>query len=624
MKGYAKSIKSFFFLFALISSLSVTQAGVPAPERIEPPMWWTGMHHQELQLMIYGAGIAQCDIVIGNTGIELLYLGKTDNPNYLFIRLDISKADPGSFPIYFLNNGVPVYQAEYTLLSRSRQLSDNFYVDASDAVYLVMPDRFANGDASNDDMPGMLEKADRTNPDGRHGGDIAGIINNLDYVAGLGFTALWINPLLENNQPVYSYHGYAITDFYRIDPRFGSNEDYRNLVERANAKGIKVIKDMVLNHCGHYHWWMQDLPSHDWIHHWDRFTRTTYRMTTLLDPHAAEADRNQMLMGWFDTNMPDLNHGNEYLATYLKQQAVWWIEYAGINGIRLDTQAYSDKGYIADWTKYILNEYPGFYIVGEAWIGIPAILAYFQGGRKQHDGYDSGMPSIFDFAFYDAIRDGLVEEDGWNTGLLRIYHTLAQDFLYPDPFNLMVFADNHDVTRIFTALNEDVRLLKMALTLVFTTRGIPQMYYGTELLMTGWEHKGHGGIREDFPGGWADDSINAFVSEGRSDEQNAIYNHIARLLSFRKINTALHTGKLRQFVPQGGTYVYFRYNHENRVMVVLNNNPDKTDIDPARFFEMTSGYASGRDVFSGAVHLLDKPFSVPGRSAMVLELNIKP
>ncbi len=608
-------------LFVLFACSSFVLQAQSVPERVEPPFWWTGMHHTELQIMIHGEDIGKTFAVIDHPGVRLTQSISVVNPDYLFLYLDIASASPGAFDIIFFLEDAIKYSYRYELFDRAPDSRYRQGLNAADAMYLLMPDRFANGNPSLDDQPGMLERADRYNPDGRHGGDIKGIINHLDHIADMGFTAIWINPLLENNQPRYSYHGYATTDYYKIDPRFGTNEDYRELVSIAGEKGIKIIKDLILNHCGHHHWWMNDLPASDWINKWDSFTRTTYRISTQLDPHAAYADYAQMAYGWFDTNMPDLNQRNRLLAQYLKQNAVWWIEYSGIRGIRMDTQPYSDRNFMSDWAGYVRNEYPDFLIIGEAWVGVPALISYFQGGKQNHDGYDSHMPSVFDFAMYDAIRSGLTEQEGWSSGLMRLYDVLAQDFLYPDPYNLVIFADNHDVSRIFSVLGEDQELLKMALTFIFTTRGIPQVYYGTELLMSGWEHEGHGNIREDFPGGWAGDATNAFLPEGRSHQQQQITDHISDLLHFRKSKSALHYGWLRHFVPRDNVYVYFRYDETDTIMVIMNANDEPYDLGLSRFREVWEGFGSAEDVLNGRIYNHFDTWTIPGRTALVLELR---
>lgn len=607
-----------FSLYLLLSSFLFAQK---APQRVEPPFWWTGMQHHNLQIMVYEPGIAGTQVRIDYPGIAIKEIVRVQNPNYLFIYLDLSEAQPGRFNIEFTSGRKVQYVYNYELHERGRNSKLRKGPDASDAIYLLMPDRFANGDPTNDDMPGMLEKADMNNPDGRQGGDIKGIIDHLDYIKSLGFTSIWINPVFENNQPRYSYHGYAITDFYKVDPRFGTNEDYRRLVSEAESRGLKIIKDMVFNHCGHMHWWMHDLPSNDWVNQWPEFTRTSYRMTTLVDPHTSQMDQKIMQRGWFDNNMPDLNQHNRLLAAYLIQNSVWWIEFAGIHGIRMDTQPFAEKDFMAEWGRYIRDEYPNFRIIGEAWIGIPAMVSYYQAGKNNHDGYDSHIPNLFDFPLYDAIRDAFNEKPGWNEGLLRLYNMITQDFLYPDPYNLVVFTDNHDITRIFTTLGEDVDKLKMALTFIFTTRGIPMMYSGTELLMTGYEHHGHGLKRKRFPGGWPGDEVNAFTKEGRNLEQNLVVNHIQKLLAFRNKSSALHYGKLKHFIPDDNIYVYFRYDGPSTVMVIINSNEEEKLLDSRRFSESTAGYHSGSDILSGFAYEIGKEWKIPAKTSIVLELK---
>ncbi|MDR4988300.1 MAG: glycoside hydrolase family 13 protein [Bacteroidales bacterium] len=618
----SKKIRIAVVLMLLVYGIQSQRAfAQEPPERVEPPFWWAGMFHEELQIKFYAPDIGKTTAVLTYPGVHLKESVSVVNPDYLFLYLDVKNAQPGSFTISFMKEGQASYVYEYELKPRSLNSRYREGVNASDAIYLVMPDRFANGDPSLDNQPGMLEKADRSNPSGRHGGDLAGIRQHLDFIAGMGFTAMWINPVLENNQPRYSYHGYATTDFYRIDPRFGSNEDYRDLVQQAEKNGIKIIKDLILNHCGHHHWWMENLPTHDWLNLWDEFTRTTYRMTTIVDPHGSQYDYDRMLKGWFDTNMPDLNQNNRLLARYLKQNAVWWIEYSGIRAIRMDTQPYADRFFMSDWARYVLNEYPYFMLIGEAWMGIPAMVSYYQGGHHNHDGYNSHFPSVFDFALYDAIGLAFQEEQGWATGMMRLYNTLAQDFLYPDPYNLVVFGDNHDTDRFFTRVGEDIGKLKMALTFIFTTRGIPQVYTGTELLESAFEHDGHGELRTNFPGGWPGDPVNAFTREGRTAEQNIIVDHITTLLNFRKNTPVLHYGWLLHFVPEDNVYVYFRYDESNAVMVVMNNNDTNRTIDLERFREGWKGYSQAVELFSGQIYSEFDRWNVPGNAALVFELR---
>jgi glycosidase len=612
------SLASLVLLAFLFPLLAVSQA---SPERVEPPFWWADMYHSDVQIMAYAKDIGLTRVEIDHPGVILKEVVAVESPNYLFITLDISQAKPGTIRLNFRSGRRVQFAYDFILHRREQGSRNRIGFDASDAMYLLMPDRFANGDPGNDNMPGMLEKADRNNPNGRHGGDIQGIANNLDYIRDLGFTALWINPLLENNQPRYSYHGYATTDFYRVDPRFGTNEDFRRLVKMAGEMGIKIIKDMIFNHCGHHHWWMKDLPSSDWLNHWPEFTRTSYRMTTIVDPYASHADYKRMMNGWFDTNMPDLNQRNRLLANYLIQNSVWWIEYAGLRGIRMDTQPYSDLDFMSEWGRYVMAEYPYFNIVGESWMGIPAMISYFQGGKMNHDGYDSNIPSVFDFSLYDEIGRAFQEGQGWASGMMRLYNSLAMDFLYADPYNLVIFGDNHDTDRFYTRVGEDKRNLKMALTFILTTRGIPQIYTGTELLKTAYEHDGHGPMRSNFPGGWPGDPVNAFTPEGRTSEQNEIVNHIRTLLNMRRSLPLFHYGGLMHFVPENNVYVYFRYDETRRVMVVMNNNEEEVQLDMARFREGYQGALLAVEMITGKRYTDFGNWTIPAKTAEVFELR---
>lgn len=605
----------------LVLSVTLQVSARRAPEKVEPPFWWADMYHKELQILVHAEDISQTRVNINHPGVILKEVVSVESPNYLFLYLDLTDAKPGSFTIDFNTGRRTQYSYIYELKQRKENARYHQGFDASDAIYLLMPDRFANGDPSLDNLPGFLENVDLSNPDGRHGGDIPGIINHLDHIASMGFTALWINPLMENNQPRYSYHGYAITDFYNVDARFGGNEAFLNLMEKANQKGLKIIKDKVFNHCGHHHWWMTDLPTSEWINQWPTFTRTSYRMTTIVDPHYAQYDYDRMMNGWFDTNMPDLNQRNRLLATYLIQNSVWWIEYTGIHGIRMDTQPYADKEFMADWGRYLMTEYPNFNIVGEAWSGLPALTSYFQGGKTQHDGYDSHIPSVFDFALYDAIGEGFNEEQGWSTGMMRLYNTLAQDFLYADPFNLVIFGDNHDTHRFLRRVNDDLDKLKMAIAFLATTRGIPQFYTGIETLESAYEHDGHGKLRVRFPGGWPEDPVNAFTREGRTNDQNMIVDYLSLLLNYRKNKEVLHYGWLKQFVPEDNIYVYFRYNDEESVMVVLNNNDTAMPLDTKRFSEGTNGYGMAFDIISGQSFPVGGQWQLPANTALIMELR---
>lgn len=618
-KPYRNITKAALFFVAFL--IFGNAVGQQAPERVEPPFWWADMYHTELQIMVYGEGIGSTRLEIKGDGIKVKEVTAVESPNYLFVYLDLSNAKPGLFKMNFLSEGIIKYTADYELKQRDEGSAYRLGFNASDAIYLLMPDRFSNGDLTNDNIEWMTEKTNRSDADGRHGGDIQGIINNLDYISDLGFTSIWHNPVLENNQPKYTYHGYAITDFYKVDARLGTNEDYKRLVNEAEKKGITIIKDMIFNHCGLYHWWMEDLPSKDWVHEWDEFTRTTYRGTTIVDPHVAEADLDLMLKGWFDKWMPDLNQRNRLLARYLIQNSVWWVEYSGINGIRMDTQPYPYKDFMAEWAKYVMLEYPNFTIVGEAWLPYPSLVSYYQGDALNFDGYNSYLPSVFDFPLYYAVISAFNEKDSWDTGLIKLYNSISQDFLYPNPYELIVFGDNHDVDRLFTSLQENISRMKLALTFIYTTRGIPMMYSGTEILMTGLEHKGHGQMRQDFPGGWPADPVNAFKLAGRNKQQNDIWNHVSKLLNYRKQKEVLHYGWLKHFVPVENIYVYFRYNENETVMIILNNNEKDMQLNMSRFAEATRGYNQATDILTGKSFKDFKTWTIPAMAPMVLELK---
>jgi len=424
-------------------------------------------------------------------------------------------------------------------------------------------------------MPHMLEKAGRENPNGRHGGDIKGISNQLSYLVDLGITAIWINPLLENNMPDYSYHGYAVTDLYKIDARFGTNDDYINLVEDSHSKGIKVIMDMIFNHLGTGYFWNDDLPMHDWYNQWPEFTRSNYRGGVISDPHASDYDYNKMVKGWFNETMADLNQDNKLMANYLIQNSIWWIEYGGLDGIRQDTYPYPFKNFMAKWMKRVLEEYPDFNVVGESWLSYPPAVAYWLNNNTNKDGYRSNLTNVFDFPLMYAVSKAFNEKEGWSTGTSQLYEILSQDFVYSNPNNVVIFADNHDGDRFFSKIDNDINKFKLAMAFIMTTRGIPQIYYGTEVLMTGEEHKGHGDIRKDFPGGWDGDDKDAFTKEGRTVEQNEAFNFLKRLLNWRKSNPVIQFGKLTHYIPEDGVYVYFKTLNNSTVMVMLNNSSEK-------------------------------------------------
>lgn len=611
------------FLAASILILTTSVWAKVSISKVEPMNWWVGMNNTELQILVYGEDIATTIPEINYEGVTIESIKKVENSNYVFIYLNIDKTtQPGKFPIIFKSGKKTVAEYEYELKERNKKENIQQGFDASDVIYLIMPDRFSNGDPSNDSTKDMLEKADRSNPDGRHGGDLQGVINHLDYIAETGYTALWLNPFLENNQPKYTYHGYAISDFYKVDSRHGTNELFVNLVDEAHNKEVKVIMDMIFNHCGGGHYFNQDLPSQDWIHQHDEFTRSNFRAPAVADPYASEADKTKMLTGWFDTNMPDLNQNNPLLATYLIQNSIWWVEYSGIDGIRVDTQPYPYKEFMANWAKAVMAEYPDFNIVGEAWLQKIPITAYFQKDNNNRDGYNSNMPAVTDFPMYFALVAALNENEGWSEGMARLYYILAQDFSYPDPNNLLIFPDNHDLNRYYESMGKDIRKYKMGLAFLLTTRGIPQIYYGTEILMDGQEHQGHGFIRKDFPGGWEGDTTNSFTVEGRTKEQDEAYKFLSNLLNWRKNNDVIHEGDLVHFLPEDGVYVLFRFNESKTVMIILNNNDsDDKELKTNRFTEVINDFTKGKDIITNTEIQDISTINIPAKSAMIIELS---
>lgn len=589
--------------------------------RVEPPSWWSGMNNSQLQLLIKADKAGSMEVKINHPGVKLLSVDKADSPDYLFVNLDISKATPGIFTIELLDKGERRYSYNYTLYEREKGSADREGFDNSDVLYLIMPDRFANGDPANDEIEGMKEGLNRNDNYGRHGGDIAGIVNKLSYIKDMGFTAVWLNPVLENDMERGSYHGYATTDFYKVDRRFGSNEDYRKLSEQASDMGIKMIMDMIFNHCGSSHWWMEDPPFKDWINHYPDFVPTSHRRTTNMDPYASKTDKKEMVDGWFVRSMPDMNQRNPYMAEYLIQNSIWWIEYLGLSGIRMDTYPYPDKAMMAEWNIRVLNEYPDFNIVGEEWSMNPAIVSYWQDGQTNRDGYDGKIPSMMDFPLQNAVSEALNEKENFNSGLVKIYEMLANDMLYPDPANLVIFPDNHDMARFFMQLNMDIDLYKLGITFFLTTRGIPQIFYGSEILMTHTEGNDHGNIRKDFPGGWEGDRISGLTGTGLKKDEADVQNFFWRILNWRKDKEVIHSGKLMHYAPQNGVYVFFRYNDAEKVMVIINKNKEKQILRLDRFDEMMSGITAGREIISGEELNFKGELMLAPLTPMVIELR---
>lgn len=613
--------KQIIYLLIVLFGFQPTLLIAQEIERVEPPNWWVGMKYNTVQVLLYGQNINQWEPRVQSTNVQLKKTTKVANPNYLFLDLHISeKAVATNVNIDFYQGKDKVQSLSYPILERDMSISRKGF-DSSDVMYLITPDRFANGDLSNDVIEGMKEKVvDRQDEQGRHGGDIKGIKDHLDYIDELGFTAIWVNPILENDMYRTSYHGYAATDFYKVDQRFGTNEEYLQLCQEAQKKGIKVIMDMILNHSGSEHWFVKDPPTQDWINHNNTYIQTSHRRTTHQDPYASAYDKKAFVDGWFVETMPDLNQKQPLMSNYLIQNTLWWIEYTGIAGIRMDTYPYPDKLFMTEWNDVILTEYPDFNIVGEEWSTNPAVVSFWQSGKQNSSGYRSSLPSLMDFPIQDAFVSALVEEENWNTGWIKVYEMLGNDHLYPDPQNLVIFPDNHDMDRILTQLNGDIDLLKMAMIYFSTMRGIPQFYYGTEIGMKN-DLPGHGQIRSDFPGGWLGDSVNGFSGKGLDATGKEMKTFTTKLLNWRKNSTVIHSGKLMQFAPENGIYTYFRYNDEQTVMIIFNKNSQTVTHDLNKYNEIIGSSSSATELFQQKEYMLNKPIQLPARSSMVLILK---
>ncbi|MUP40028.1 glycoside hydrolase family 13 protein [Labilibaculum euxinus] len=615
-----KRILMIFLTVLLIGSSSVYAKY--KIDHLEPAFWWTGMKNTSLQLLIHGENIADLKPEVNYAGVSIMKVSRVSNENYLFVDLKLSEiTKAGSFDILFKKGAKTILKYKYQLLERKEGSAERLSYTPADVMYLITPDRFANGNMANDNVEGLPEGLDREQKDGRHGGDIQGIIDHLDYISDMGFTSIWSTPLLENNQTSYSYHGYAITNYYQIDPRFGTNEDYCKFSKQARKKGIGIIMDIVLNHCGSEHWWMKDLPSMDWINNEGEFTSCTHKRTTVQDQYASKEDLKQFSDGWFVESMPDLNQRNEFMSKYLIQNTIWWIEYADLYGLRVDTYPYSDSEFLIEWTRRILEEYPNLNIVGEEWSTNPAVVSYWQKGKENKNGYVSNLPSLMDFPLQNALVEGLTEEDTWGTGLIKLYEILVNDVQYPNPNNLVIFPDNHDMARVFNQLNKDYDLYRMAMTYVLTMRGIPQIYYGTEVLANSDAGGDHGLLRMDFPGGWEGDEVNAFTGKGMSTQEKEAQDFLKKLLNWRKTSTVIHKGKLMHYTPEHGIYSYFRYTDKGKVMVILNKNTESVHLQTERYHEMLKGNETAKDIISGKIVQLNQGIEVPARSAIILEIK---
>lgn len=631
---------------AVMLGATLTMSAANKIDRIEPTNWFVGMKNPQVQLMVYGKNIRSAEVSTDYPGVRIDSLVRLDSPNYLLIYMNVKDAKAGTMQLKFNGKGVK-QTVPYTLNNRKMSGEQRVGFTNADVLYMLMPDRFASSGVDRSNIKGMKAYTiNRKEPSLRHGGDINGIRQHLDYFKELGVTALWFTPVLENNLPdggkSSSYHGYATTDYYRVDPRFGSNDDYIQLIEEAHQKGLKVVMDMIFNHCGFDHPWVSDMPSHDWLNtpEWllpenqahnkstktidgaaqvnDKYLQTSYKLTPVLDPYASEIDLKETVDGWFVPTMPDLNQRNSHLMTYLIQNSEWWIETAGINGIRMDTYPYADRTAMARWMEVLNDEYPNFNTVGETWVTEPAYTAAWQKDSKLST-QNSNLKTVMDFAFFDRINAGKNEEtDGWWNGFNRVYNSLCYDYLYNDPSYVMAFIENHDTDR-FLGEGQDTLALKQALALLLTINRIPQLYYGTEVLMNGTKKRTDGYVRCDFPGGFPGDAQNAFTKEGRTKEQNQMFNWLSRLLHWRQGNKLITEGKQTQFTPVDGVYVVARTLNGKSVLTVLNGTSREKKMRIARYAEIIKDATTAKNILTGRSIDLTKDVTLTPRATMILE-----
>jgi glycosidase len=617
-------------LFSFTLTLLVPVIFIIGQVNVYPTHWWIGMKNQNLQLLIHRDRVANENIsMLPYPGVKLIKQTKVESQNYLIIDLTISSsAKPGKI-IFKIDNlqspeAVSYKTFEYELKARSNQNGKTRAkgVTSEDLVYLIMPDRFSNGDPSNDRVPGMLDQTLRRDTVfNRHGGDLKGVQNHLDYLQDLGVTTIWLNPVIENDMPNRTEHGYAFTNHYKVDPRIGGDEAYTELINAIHAKGMKIIQDAIYNHVGIEHFLVRDMPSKDWLHQWPTYTNTTYKEQTIFDPHAAAADKKRMVDGWFVRSMPDLNQNNPYVANFLIQHAIWTVEEYGVDGWRIDTYSYNDLVFMNRCNKALYDEFPKITLFGETWVhGVPNQSYFCE--NNYNIPFKSNLQATTDFQllFY-GIQEALTKPFGWTEGVNKLYTTTAQDFVYKDPMRQIIFLDNHDLPRFYSVVNEDTAKYKMAFAWLMTFRGIPQMYYGNEILMTGTTSPNDGYVRQDFPGGWAGDLSNKFTEAGRTAKENSIFNYIKRFARFRKNSTAIKTGKLTQYVPEKGVYVYFRHDARQTLMCVMNPDSTSSTIEMDRFSERTAGFTKAYDVATGITFNLEQTLTVGPNYMLVMELR---
>ena len=615
-----------FFATIASSVAAFSMMAAPQIDIVDPPYWWTGMENDTLQIMLHGDDIRDCHVNVDYPGVKLLDVARLDNPNYQFLYLLVTdEAQPGTINITLNDlklrrNSQAVIP--YELRQRDANARDIKGFDASDVLYLIMPDRFADGNPDNNRNINLKNdvKDDRSNPNGRHGGDIKGITDHLDYIENLGVTAIWVNPVLTNDMPGGTYHGYATTDYYNIDPRFGTNQEWNNLVDQCHKRDIKVVMDMIFNHSGSEHIWFTDRPSRDWFNFPEGYQQTSYRLSTVYDPYVSNYDRRLTTDGWFVESMPDLNQNNPHLMTYLIQNSIWWIESSKIDGIRMDTHPYAFAQPMAQWIDAVEREYPNYNIVGECWYGTEGGEAYWQRGSKVSD-INTNLPTVMDFVLSISARKAFSEQtDPWN-GLNTIYDHLALDYLFPNPQKILTFLDNHDTDRFLLEEPKDLGWWKQALTFLLTSRGIPQLYYGTELLMHGKKEGSDGYVRLDFPGGFPGDAVNAFTPEGRTPMQNEAHDFLAKVLNWRKgkANDVIANGTLKHFMPTNGIYLYERRLGDKQVIVMLNGNDNELLVEMDRYNEIMPIGTTMRDMLTGTSITIDEEMTFAPRAIYILE-----
>ena len=609
-------------LLALVL-ISMTMGAQVKIDRIEPTDWYVGMKDPSLQLMVYGKDIRSADVKIDYPGVKIDSLVRLDSPNYLLVYLNLDGAQPGTMKLQFTNNGKKK-TVSYVLKQRAMAGADHKGFSNADVLYLLMPDRFANGNPKNDVVKGMRDQnCDRKYPSLRHGGDLAGIQQHLDYFKQLGVTALWFTPVLENDWPAdktqnSSYHGYATTNYYKVDPRFGTNDEYKQLIAECHKQGLKVVMDMIFNHCSDYHPWNIDMPSKDWFNNPHYGLQTSYKLTPVLDPYASKVDLAETVDGWFVPSMPDLNQRNPHVIKYLIQNSEWWIETADIDGIRMDTYPYADRDAMALWMKTLDKEYPNFNTVGETWVTEPPYTAAWQKDSKLQK-KNSYLKTVMDFSFYDKINQAKCEEtDGWWNGLNRIYNSLCYDYLYANPSSVLAFLDNHDTDR-FLGNTKDSTMLKQGLALLLTMNRTPQLYYGTEILLNGTKEVTDGNVRKDFPGGFPGDTHNCFTKEGRTAAENGMFDWTSKLLHWRQGNDVIAKGKQTQFIPYKGVYVIARQYNGKSVMTIINGTRSDNKLSVARYKEIIGSHTTAKDVITGASVDLTKDIPLTQRQSLIIE-----